>query len=100
MNAPKIEALRDASRPTLGRMAHSGGFRPPLRATQTVHPTGPGRVCALPRPVFAEAADRRSPCYLMVSMGPLLKLLSTAAAGALDVWVGIITGVALGLPPP
>jgi hypothetical protein len=27
----------------------------------------------------------------------LLKLLSTAAAGALDVWVGIITGVALGL---
>ncbi len=29
----------------------------------------------------------------------LLKLLSTAAAGALDVWVGIITGVALGLPP-
>jgi hypothetical protein len=32
-------------------------------------------------------------------MGPLLKLLSTAAAGALDVWVGIITGVALGLSP-
>jgi Ca2+/H+ antiporter, TMEM165/GDT1 family len=29
----------------------------------------------------------------------LLKLLSTAAAGALDVWVGIITGVALGLSP-
>jgi hypothetical protein len=29
----------------------------------------------------------------------LLKLLSTAATGALDVWVGIITGVALGLPP-
>jgi hypothetical protein len=29
----------------------------------------------------------------------LLKLLSTAAAGALDVWVGIVTGVALGLPP-
>jgi len=28
-----------------------------------------------------------------------LKLLSTAAAGALDVWVGIITGVALGLSP-
>jgi len=28
-----------------------------------------------------------------------LKLLSTAAAGALDVWVGIVTGVALGLPP-
>jgi hypothetical protein len=27
----------------------------------------------------------------------LLKLLSTAAAGALDVWVGIITGVALEL---
>jgi hypothetical protein len=27
----------------------------------------------------------------------VLKLLSTAAAGALDVWVGIITGVALGL---
>ncbi len=32
-------------------------------------------------------------------MGLLLKLLSTAAAGALDVWVGIITGVALGFPP-
>ena len=30
-------------------------------------------------------------------MNQLLKLLSTAAAGALDVWVGIITGVALGL---
>jgi hypothetical protein len=29
----------------------------------------------------------------------LLKLLSTAAAGALDVWVGIITGMALGLSP-
>jgi hypothetical protein len=29
----------------------------------------------------------------------LLKLLSTAAAGALDVWVGIITGLALGLSP-
>jgi len=29
----------------------------------------------------------------------VLKLLSTAAAGALDVWVGIITGVALGLSP-
>lgn len=28
-------------------------------------------------------------------MGLLLKLLSTAAAGALDVWVGIFTGVAL-----
>ena len=32
-------------------------------------------------------------------MNPLLKLISTAAAGALDVWVGIITGLALGLPP-
>lgn len=32
-------------------------------------------------------------------MGLLLKLLSTAAAGALDVWVGIFTGVALGLHP-
>jgi hypothetical protein len=32
-------------------------------------------------------------------MSVLLKLLSTAAAGALDVWVGIITGVALGLSP-
>ncbi len=32
-------------------------------------------------------------------MGFLLKLLSTAAAGALDVWVGIITGVAMGLSP-
>jgi hypothetical protein len=31
-------------------------------------------------------------------MGLLLKLLSTAAADALDVWVGIITGVALSLP--
>ncbi len=30
-------------------------------------------------------------------MNQVLKLLSTAAAGALDVWVGIITGVALGL---
>ena len=29
----------------------------------------------------------------------LPKLLSTAAAGALDVWVGIITGLALGLSP-
>ena len=28
-----------------------------------------------------------------------LKLLSTAAMGALDVWVGIFTGVALGLHP-
>ncbi len=28
-----------------------------------------------------------------------LKLLSTAAASALDVWVGIITGLALGLSP-
>ena len=32
-------------------------------------------------------------------MGLLLKLISTAAAGALDVWVGIFTGVALGLHP-
>ena len=32
-------------------------------------------------------------------MNLVLKLLSTAAAGALDVWVGIITGVALGLSP-
>ena len=32
-------------------------------------------------------------------MDLLLKLLSTAVAGALDVWVGIITGVALGLSP-
>ena len=32
-------------------------------------------------------------------MNPLLNLLSTAAAGALDVWVGIITGLALGLSP-
>ena len=32
-------------------------------------------------------------------MDLLLKLLSTAAAGALDVWVGIIVGVALGLSP-
>ena len=32
-------------------------------------------------------------------MNEVLKLLSTAAAGALDVWVGIITGVALGLSP-
>ena len=32
-------------------------------------------------------------------MGLLLKLLYTAAAGALDVWVGIFTGVALGLHP-
>ncbi len=32
-------------------------------------------------------------------MDLLLKLLATAAAGALDVWVGIITGVALGLSP-
>jgi hypothetical protein len=36
---------------------------------------------------------------LIVRMGLLLKILSTAAAGALDVWVGIITGVALGLSP-
>jgi hypothetical protein len=35
----------------------------------------------------------------MVHMGLPLKLLSTAAAGAVDVWVGIITGVALGLSP-
>ena len=28
-----------------------------------------------------------------------MKILSTAAAGALDVWVGIITGLALGLSP-
>ncbi len=28
-----------------------------------------------------------------------MKLLSTAAAGALDVWVGIITGIALRLSP-
>ena len=32
-------------------------------------------------------------------MNQLMKLISTAAAGALDVWVGIITGLALGLPP-
>ncbi len=32
-------------------------------------------------------------------MDQLLKLLSTAAAGALDVWVGIITGLALGFSP-
>ncbi len=32
-------------------------------------------------------------------MNQLLKLLSTAAAGALDVWVGIFVGVAVGLPP-
>ena len=35
----------------------------------------------------------------MVHMGLPLKLLSTAAAGAVDVCVGIITGVALGLSP-
>jgi hypothetical protein len=35
-----------------------------------------------------------------LSVHPLLKLVSTAAAGALDVWVGIITGVALVLGPP
>ncbi len=32
-------------------------------------------------------------------MDLLLELLSTAAAGALDVWVGIITGLTLGLSP-
>ena len=32
-------------------------------------------------------------------MNQLLKLLSTAAAGAVDVWVGIITGLALGFSP-
>ena len=32
-------------------------------------------------------------------MNQVLKLFSTAAAGALDVWVGIITGVAVGLSP-
>ena len=32
-------------------------------------------------------------------MGLLLRVVSTAAAGALDVWVGIFTGVALGLHP-
>ena len=32
-------------------------------------------------------------------MGLMLKILSTVAAGALDVWVGIFTGVALGLHP-
>ena len=32
-------------------------------------------------------------------MDEVFKVLSTAAAGALDVWVGIITGVALGLSP-
>ncbi len=35
----------------------------------------------------------------LLPVGFLLKLLSTAAAGALDVWVGIITGVAMGLSP-
>jgi hypothetical protein len=29
----------------------------------------------------------------------VVKLLSAAAAGALDVWVGIIAGLALGLSP-
>ncbi len=32
-------------------------------------------------------------------MNQLSKILSTAAAGALDVWVGIVTGLALGLSP-
>jgi len=32
-------------------------------------------------------------------MSQLSKILPTAAAGALDVWVGIITGLALGLSP-
>ena len=32
-------------------------------------------------------------------MSLMLKIISTAAAGALDVWVGIFTGVALGLHP-
>ena len=32
-------------------------------------------------------------------MSQLSKILSTAAAGALDVWVGIVTGLALGLSP-
>ena len=32
-------------------------------------------------------------------MNQVLKLVSTAAAGALDVWVGILTGLALGLSP-
>ena len=32
-------------------------------------------------------------------MESLLELLSTAAAGALDVWVGIIAGMVLGLSP-
>jgi hypothetical protein len=35
----------------------------------------------------------------ILSVDLLLKLLSTAATGALDVWVGIIVGVALGLSP-
>jgi hypothetical protein len=32
-------------------------------------------------------------------MDLLIKLFSTAAAGALDVWLGIITGVAVGFSP-
>ncbi len=32
-------------------------------------------------------------------MDQVLKIVSTAAAGALDVWVGILTGLALGLSP-
>ena len=44
---------------------------------------------------WAAPSEKRS-----CPVNQLLKLLSTAAAGALDVWVGIITGLALGLSPP
>ena len=35
----------------------------------------------------------------ITSMALLLKLLSAAAFGALDLWAGIPVGLALGLPP-
>jgi uncharacterized membrane protein len=35
----------------------------------------------------------------LLFMGLLLRLLSTGAVGAIDVWVGIPTGLALGLSP-
>jgi Ca2+/H+ antiporter, TMEM165/GDT1 family len=71
----------------------------PLRAPQTVHPAA----LVFSAPCRARFSWGRLTggvrATLVVQMGLLLKLLSTAAMGALDVWVGIFTGVALGLPP-
>ena len=73
---------------------HEGGLRR-INLPRTRVNRGISRLPVSPRDTLSSPFRKRSD-----PVNQLLKLLSTAAAGALDVWVGIITGVALGLSPP